>query len=364
MAQTNFIVALILGSIVLSSANAQQLDPKNPANESEFCRRLEPVGRILEEDGYFIWCCSPIYGPDGRVHVFYSRWPVKLGFDAWLTGCEVAHAVADKPEGPYVMTGVVMKGRGPGFWDGGTIHNPTVHKVGKQYAMFYLGTEALPEGPDKYEKTLRTKRIGLAVAGSLDGPWKRVSDKAPLLEAGPSGAWDDMATTNPAFLQQPDGKFWLYYKSWNIADHVANRGVRKYGLAVADRLEGRYVKNDANPIIDLTKYGPLIQCEDAYIWRDVDDHRFKMIMRDMSFFGEEYGLLFESNDGIHWPKPLIGYKPAINYFKPTQSSIGRNGRIERPQLLLDEAGRPAYLFGAMAGGRFGTSTAVVLKVRQ
>ena len=78
------------------------------AFESDFCRRLEPIGRILEDPGYNVWCCSPIYGPDGRVHVYYSRWPKEAGHPGWLCACEVAHAVADSPEGPYRTTGVAL----------------------------------------------------------------------------------------------------------------------------------------------------------------------------------------------------------------------------------------------------------------
>ncbi len=47
---------------------------------SPFCERLRGVGRILELPDYNVWCCSPIYGPDGKVHVFYSRWKNEAGF--------------------------------------------------------------------------------------------------------------------------------------------------------------------------------------------------------------------------------------------------------------------------------------------
>ena len=63
------------------------------------------------------------------------------------------------------------------------------------------------------DKTVNTKRIGVATASSLYGPWKRMDQ--PLLEAGEEGAWDDCNTTNPAFIIHPNGESWLYYKSWN-----------------------------------------------------------------------------------------------------------------------------------------------------
>ncbi|MHC5017448.1 MAG: hypothetical protein ACYSN9_06955 [Planctomycetota bacterium] len=52
---------------------------------SDFCKGLAPVGRILEDPDHYVWGCSPIYGPDGRIHVFYSKWPNAAGFGGWLT---------------------------------------------------------------------------------------------------------------------------------------------------------------------------------------------------------------------------------------------------------------------------------------
>ncbi|WNH10741.1 hypothetical protein [Thalassobellus suaedae] len=41
---------------------------------SDFEKRLTPVGRALEFEGYYVWCNSPIQGPDGKTHVFFSRY--------------------------------------------------------------------------------------------------------------------------------------------------------------------------------------------------------------------------------------------------------------------------------------------------
>ena len=116
--------------------------------------------------------------------------------------CIIKHAVADRPEGPYKYVETVLAPR-PGYWDDTTCHNPHIEYVDGKYCLFYMG--------NSNGKT-NTKRIGLATAPSLDGPWTR-SDK-PILEAGPAGAWDDHCTTNPAFIKRPNGEYWLYYKSW------------------------------------------------------------------------------------------------------------------------------------------------------
>ncbi|MCH5685385.1 hypothetical protein LWM68_14680 [Niabella sp. W65] len=44
---------------------------------SGFSRRLRPVGRALELEGYYVWCNTPIKGPDDKIHVFFSRWDAR-----------------------------------------------------------------------------------------------------------------------------------------------------------------------------------------------------------------------------------------------------------------------------------------------
>src|ERR671912_1313055 len=172
-------------------------------NESAFAKRLKPLGRVLEMEGYFVWCNSPIQGDDGKIHVFFSRWDIKKRMSGWINGCEICRAVGDSPEGPFQYVETILAPR-PGYFDATTCHNPTIKKIDGKYCLFYMG--------NSNGKT-DTKRIGLAIADRLEGPWKR-PDK-PLLEPGPEGAWDDHCTTNPSFIKHPNGQYMLYYKSWN-----------------------------------------------------------------------------------------------------------------------------------------------------
>ena len=237
--------------------SSQQASSKKDIT-SKFEERLNPLGRILEIEGYHVWCCSPIYDPDGRVHVFYSRWKNKYKFNGWVSACEVAHAIADKPEGPYQDLGVVLKGRWR-CWDSWAIHNPTIQKVGDRYALFYMGSDGssldieqsdLPNLSDEaYEKyytaLVYKKRIGLALAKSLDGPWERVGDE-PILDVGSPEEWDDAVVSNPSLLQHPNGEYWLYYKGWDWDTGRRFNGNRKYGLAIAKDITGPYIKQSAN----------------------------------------------------------------------------------------------------------------------
>ena len=346
-----------LASLPLLLATRRAFGTENAidaAPRSDFARRLRPLGRILELEGYYVWCQAPIFGPDGRVHVFFSRWPAAKGMGGWINSSEIAHAVAPKPEGPYEVTGVVLAPRGAPHWDATTCHNPHIQKVGDRYALFYMGNR---------NGRTDTKRVGLALSASLDGPWTR--SESPLLEPGPAGAWDDHCTTNPSLLQHPGGEFWLYYKSWNTAEYEAGRppvrGNRKYGLAVADKLEGPYRRHPHNPLIDFSGRGENRQCEDAYIWRQGD--RYRAVMRDMGVFSHEAGLYLESHDGIAWSEPTIAYEPLKAYANdpPPPRHLNRFGRLERPQLLMRD-GRPAYLYTATQGGRFATATGFLFAI--
>ncbi|ADE53637.1 glycoside hydrolase family protein [Coraliomargarita akajimensis] len=333
-------------------------DTKNerPEIESEFCKSLSPVGRILEDLEYNVWGTSPIYGPDGKVHVFYSRWKNEAEHIGWLSCCEIAHAVADNVAGPYETVDVAITGRGGDWWDSMTCHNPTIHKVGEKYALFYMGNS------DGHQ---RTKRVGVATSDSLYGPWERCDQ--PIIEPDPDpNAWNSMITSNPALLQHPNGELWLYYKSWctkdwdkDIATDDWRNTHRTYGVAIAKDLNGPWEKRPGGPLINLREKVTDAQCEDAYAWHE--DGKFKLIMRDMGYWNHEYGLYFESDDGLDWGEPQVAYWDTWGYFDEPKTGAWGEGRFERPQLLMRD-GKPEYMFCALRGGAYGTSTAAIMKI--
>ena len=100
--------------------------------ESEFSKHLKPVGRILEEEDYFVWGCSPIYDESGKVHVFYSRWLKKYGMGGWIHACEIAHAIADSPESDFKHVETIFSPRA-GYFDSTTCHNPHIQQIGRAH---------------------------------------------------------------------------------------------------------------------------------------------------------------------------------------------------------------------------------------
>lgn len=334
-------------------------------SESSFSQRLVPRGRILEDPEHYVWGCSPIRGPDGKVHLFYSRWRPKHEMIGWQIDCEVAHAVADDPAGPYVPVEdpVVLEGAGGDNWDGVTIHNPTVHEVGDGYVMCYIGNRLT------YDLTLvEATAIGMAFADSLDGPWRRHPDN-PVITRGDRGDWDSAGVDNPAFLKHPDGKYYIYYRAWTGRDSDVRNDV--IGVAVAEDLEGPYEKYEGNPIIDprtLTDQRPVgVEDPCAFI---VDD-TIQIIARDFgvqsgrSGFSPCCGLLFTSTDGLDFEMPPeIAYHEADYYYDEVdeEKDLIRYGRFERPKVLVED-GEPTYLFNAIRGGQYGYSTGHVFEIR-
>lgn len=308
--------------------------------------RLEYVGVAVEEPGYHVWGSSPLIGPKGKTHLFVARWPVSSGFKGWHTTCEVARYVADKPEGPFKFNEVVLKETGVDTWDRQAPHNPTIQKVGGKYALLYIANT----GKD----FPASQRIGMIVSDNIEGPWKKVGRNGLILSVPENpGVWSHnsrVGVNNPALLQHPDGRFFLYYKA--MAD-----GLRRMGVAIADKLEGPY-KHHKDYI---TSNDRII--EDGYaFW---EDGRIHLLTTDNE---RGAGLLWESEDGIHFDKPTLGFERMTHYIPEEMVKAATNYRgrkFERPQVLIQN-GRPTHLYVASGANiRKGDgSCSYVLRIRE
>jgi len=139
--------------------------------------RWDYVGVAVEEPGLTVWGTSPILGDDGKVHLFCARWPGHLGVDpGWRSHSEIAHYVGNAPEGPFRFVDVALRGTGRDTWDRYGAHNPAIHRVGDRLVLLYIGNDdpTPPAHP-------RNQRIGMVVADTLDGPWRRVGRDGCIL---------------------------------------------------------------------------------------------------------------------------------------------------------------------------------------
>jgi hypothetical protein len=307
-----------------------------------------PKGGGLAQDDYWIWCGSAIRGEDNRFHLFASRWPKALPFFAgYLTHSEVVRAVSDAPEGPYAFQEVVLPARGSGYWDGQITHNPTVHKSGETYLLFYIGATYAGEKPEaaavreagselpQCEECYASIRIGLATATSVHGPWARPDE--PILHPRP-GKWDGTVVTNPAPCVREDGSILLYYRS-NTPEGL------RIGLACAPDHRAPFQRLVDEPVLRFAAG----HVEDPFVWW-ARDH-YELIAKDMTgeICGETgAGIHACSQDGIRWTLSDLpkAYSRRVVW---DDGSITEQGALERPQPLLQK-GRPTHLFAATGDG--------------
>ena len=223
--------------------------------------------------GFVVWGGSVVHEA-GTYHIFASRWDERLGHGAWVTSSEIVHGVASSPLGPFVFRDVALPRRGMHFWDGMATHNPTIHwdPSRREYALFYIGVAYSFEPPagrlfdnrTQYELAWNAKRVGVATAASLDGPWRRMA--SPILPTR-AGKWDAGITSNPAATIYGDGSVLVLYKGISIGYPERNKqpGVKFHiGAARAASPRGPYTRIGHEAI--LKWQGRLLAAEDPYVW--------------------------------------------------------------------------------------------------
>jgi hypothetical protein len=353
------------------------------SSEYNFPAMIKPVppeAKFSDPD-YFTWCGSVVKDTRGRCHLFYSRWPKKFGFNAWVTHSEVAHAIADCPLGPYRHVDVALPARGPQFWDGLVTHNPTVIQArdGKFY-LYYMGTRGndihAVAPSNEYAPSLRdendlveqarnhplnwdfrnNQRIGVAVADSPEGPWRRFDE--PLIAPTP-GFHDALCCNNPSVVEwcgdsaretAPKPRYLMVYKAVGENGPLPFGGPVVHCVATSESPTGPFEKHP-NPIF--VKEGIHFAAEDPFAW--CDGQFYWAIVKDMggNFTGASKSLaLFRSEDGYDW-------KPAKNALVTTIDIEWAEGNgqellfLDRPQ-LYHENGKPVALFCAAMNAKADT----------
>ncbi len=352
MMPSRFVTSLGLALVLLQASPLLAAAEKGvvPIADSAFSRSLEYTGNMIQEPGWHIWGCSPIVGEDGKVHLFVERWPVRSAthprnFDeSWRHDSEIAHYVGPSPEGPFVFRDVALKGTGAETWDRFGPGNPSIQKIDGKYALVYIGNPiGMTKGMGAHPTT---QRIGLALADSPDGPWRKVGVDGKVLDPSPNPKhWTyGGQVVNPALLRHPDGRYLLYYKG---------KGA-KMGVAIATKLEGPYL-HEPTPF---TRNDRTI--EDGYAF--ATGGKFYFLTTDNHGIGiRGGGLLWQSADGVVFdPTPMTGFKTPRFYLPTVDPKQVRSyyaaGTFQRPQVLMRD-GKPAYLYvasGTVINGGDGT----------
>ena len=153
----------------------------------------------------------------------------------------------------WTERGVAVK-RGPrDAYDGRSVFTPDVLMTHDGFYLYYQAVD--------YPYRTRTRNsIGLSYSASPEGPWRRAD--APVLRPGAPGEWlgDDDSDevlrygdwdshkVHDPFILVRDGKYWLYYKGQPMGWTTKySRGIG-WGVAIAVKPEGPFVKSSLNPV--------------------------------------------------------------------------------------------------------------------
>ncbi|MEM8781227.1 MAG: glycoside hydrolase family protein [Planctomycetota bacterium] len=346
---------------------------------------LPPIARDngFRLPDHWVWDGSLIEHPAGpaeqRWHLFASRWPKRLPMHpGWLLESEIVRATAPSPTGPFTFQEVVLPRRDKAYFDGRMTHNPSIRKVvhpqhGEVYLLFYIGVTYGVEPPqhaDDYPREdvqqtdpwLREvwlkKRIGLATAPSLLGPWTRRDQ--PILHPRP-GYWDDGTTSNPSPLIRSDGSILLAYKSSNsLPDPQRRTTLRPFqiGLAHATAYDQPFTRLSNQPVLPPRDASPGGSVEDPFLFKIGDT--FHLFVKDLS--GQDSG---KKCHGLHattqtpsdaaswrWADSIDAYSLDVTWQEPDGTRTPETlAHIERPQLVFDAAGKPTHFTASCARGQ-------------
>ncbi len=304
--------------------------------------------------GYWVWDPSIVRGDDGLYHMFASRVPKGIPFHpGWATSSEVVHAVSPTAEGPYAFVDVALPRRGAQYWDGRSTFNVRVLRQGKTYVMFYTGSthplddvqlgDPFPLDDPRWRVAKASKRIGVATAESLSGPWTRRD--APVLPVKPD-TYYSLLTSNAAPIIHADGSAYLMFKA---VRYVNDRpGPMEIGIARASHYLGPY-EVEPQPIFAASQNNMI---EDPFVW--FQDEIYWMIAKDMSgaYCEEKHAtIILSSPDGSHWDMATARklYSRHITWSDGTAQELQN---IDRPALLFEE-GQPTLACFAAAKFHFG-----------
>lgn len=206
---------------------------------------------------------SAVIAVDGRYHVWYSRSTGRshgfgTGDPAAKTFpwdyCDIWHATSE--DGWHWQEQGLAVARGePGAHDDRSVFTPEIlAHDGRYYLVHQVVTSPYVRRSMEH--------IGMAVADSVWGPWTKLP--APILETTADGEWEgnednrflvarkgsfDSHKVHDPCLLAYRGKFYLYYKGEPMGEQMTFGGREtRWGLAIAERPEGPYVRSPYNPV--------------------------------------------------------------------------------------------------------------------
>jgi hypothetical protein len=244
------------------------------------------------------WDGKIIKGPDGKYHMFASRWSQSKGMSGW-GGSVAVHAVSDNPTGPYVD-------KGPCYPDneGGKGHNVTA--------------AALPDG--RYAIIVSDTRPGdVFLSDSLSGPWVYQGS----IQIDPNGFDSSGTRTNLSLCIRPDG-------SYLMATRFGAMMLSATGIMGPYKVQGPRVYQNIAGLNNSDR-------EDPCFW-----YSGGMYHLVVNWWNDRKAYHFTSPDGLtNWTNAGLAYDPTTNFVRYTDGTVNHWYKMERLGVLV-ENGHPTH----------------------
>jgi hypothetical protein len=250
---------------------------------------------------WYYWDGKIIAGPDGKFHLFASRWAQSKGHNGWWSSCAIS-AVSETPTGPYVDQGLLWPDN-----EAGKGHNVTAL--------------TLPDG--NYAVVVSETRPGdVFVSKSLDGSWKQIGS---IKVAGEP----DWQASNVSIMIRPDGRFEIIGRSGEIM--ISNHGIL-----------GPY-EIQGPGIYDAIADFPHYNLEDPVIW-----YSGGLYHVTVNCWSERKAYLLTSPDGIrNWKNRGLAYDPQADFLRYTDGTVNHWNKIERPNVFLQNGHVTYFTFAVI-----------------
>jgi hypothetical protein len=206
--------------------------------------RGDPSHIIKVGSTYYVWYLKTTYPP----YVGYENSTETLRASPWDLG-SIWYATS---EDGYVWKeqGKALARGEKGSFDDRSVFTPNILVAEDKCYLFYQAVSS--------PYRVRTRNvIAMAYSDSPDGPWTKWPE--PVLRTGEGGEWlgdedniylvkskgpwDSHKVHDPCLIKR-DGKYWLYYKGHQMGTPDG----AKWGVAIADKPKGPYVKHELNPL--------------------------------------------------------------------------------------------------------------------
>jgi hypothetical protein len=277
-----FLPTPIVGSLTTNIWGAATVGPRDPKNGLE--------DATMKQWDY--WDGKIIKGPDGKYHLFCSRWDQARGHGEWWNS-KAVHAVSDNLFGPYVDKGLCWPDS-----EGGRGHNVT----------------ALQLADGRYAIVISETRPGTVyVSKSLDGPWELLGK---ITVAGDPN-WH---ASNEIVLLRPDGNYEMFGRP-GVVMISTNGVVGPYGA----QGPGIYPGIAGMPQHDRQNL------EDPVLW--FSGGLYHVTVNNWS---DRKAYHLTSTNGIDgWTYRGIAYEPTADFIRYTDGAVNRWTKLERPSIYIE-----------------------------